>query len=89
MEKKQNNSYFETAPIGRLIARFAIPSVISLLVNALYNIVDQIFIGRGIGYLGNGATTVVFPITVIATAFALLIGDLCDYSTCITTLFGR
>lgn len=75
MEKKQNNSYFETAPIGRLIARFAIPSVISLLVNALYNIVDQIFIGRGIGYLGNGATTVVFPITVIATAFALLIGD--------------
>lgn len=69
------NSYFETAPIGRLIARFAVPSVISLLVNALYNIVDQIFIGRGVGYLGNGATTVVFPITVIATAFALLIGD--------------
>ena len=59
----------------RLIARFAVPSVISLLVNALYNIVDQIFIGRGVGYLGNGATTVVFPITVIATAFALLIGD--------------
>lgn len=75
MEETKNNSYFETAPIGRLIAKFSIPSVISLLVNALYNIVDQIFIGRGIGYLGNGATTVVFPITVIATAFALLIGD--------------
>lgn len=75
MEATKSNSYFETAPIGRLIARFAIPSVISLLVNALYNIVDQIFIGRGVGYLGNGATTVVFPITVIATAFALLIGD--------------
>lgn len=75
MEVKKNNSYFETAPIGRLIAKFAVPSVISLLVNALYNIVDQIFIGRGVGYLGNGATTVVFPITVIATAFALLIGD--------------
>lgn len=75
MEKENNNSYFETAPIGRLIGKFAIPSVISLLVNALYNIVDQIFIGRGVGYLGNGATTVVFPITVIAIAFALLIGD--------------
>lgn len=75
MEVAKNNSYFETAPIGRLITKFAVPSVISLLVNALYNIVDQIFIGRGVGYLGNGATTVVFPITVIATAFALLIGD--------------
>lgn len=75
MEQTNHNSYFETAPIVRLIARFSIPSVISLLVNALYNIVDQIFIGRGVGYLGNGATTVVFPITVIATAFALLIGD--------------
>lgn len=75
MQKAKNNSYFETAPIGQLIVRFAIPSVISLLVNALYNIVDQIFIGRGVGYLGNGATTVVFPITVIATAFALLVGD--------------
>lgn len=75
MEETKNTSYFETAPIGRLIAKFAIPSVISLLVNALYNIVDQIFIGHGVGYLGNGATTVVFPMTVIATAFALLIGD--------------
>ena len=68
-------SPFATDPIGKLIARFAIPCVISLLVNALYNIVDQIFIGRGVGYLGNGATNVVFPITVIALAFALLIGD--------------
>lgn len=75
MEQTKSSSYLETAPVGKLIARFAVPSVISLLVNALYNIVDQIFIGRGIGYLGNGATTVVFPITVIATAFALLIGD--------------
>ena len=68
-------SPFATDPIGKLIARFAIPCVISLLVNALYNIVDQIFIGRGVGYLGNGATNVVFPITVIALAVALLIGD--------------
>ncbi|MGF7011173.1 Na+-driven multidrug efflux pump [Lachnospiraceae bacterium PF1-21] len=61
--------------IGRLIGKFALPCVISLIVNALYNIVDQIFIGRGVGYLGNGATNVVFPITVITLAIALLIGD--------------
>lgn len=73
--KQTESNPFATAPVGRLIVRFAIPCVISLLVNALYNIVDQIFIGRGVGYLGNGATNVVFPITVIALAFALLIGD--------------
>ena len=68
-------SPFATEPVGRLIARFAIPCVISLVVNSLYNIVDQIFIGWGVGYLGNGATNVVFPITIIALAFAVLIGD--------------
>lgn len=76
-EKKLSKSPMETEPIGKLMAKFAIPCIISLLVNALYNIVDQIFIGRGVGYLGNGATNVVFPITVIALAFALLIGDGC------------
>lgn len=58
-----------------MIVKFAIPCVISLVVNALYNIVDQIFIGWGVGYLGNGATNIVFPITIIALAFAVLIGD--------------
>lgn len=58
-----------------MIAKFAIPCVISLLVNSLYNIVDQIFIGWGVGYLGNGATNVVFPITIIALALSLMIGD--------------
>lgn len=72
---KKENSPFSTEPIGKLIAKFAIPCVISLLVNSLYNIVDQIFIGRGVGYLGNGATNVVFPVTVIALGLALLIGD--------------
>lgn len=62
-------------PIGKLIGQFAIPCVISLIVNSLYNIVDQIFIGHGVGYLGNGATNVVFPITIITLAIALLIGD--------------
>ncbi len=73
LEKKK--SPFATEPVGRLIAKFAIPCVISLLVNSLYNIVDQIFIGWGVGYLGNGATNVVFPITIIALALSLMIGD--------------
>lgn len=71
----EQKSPFATEPIGRLIAKFAIPCVISLLVNSLYNIVDQIFIGWGVGYLGNGATNVVFPITIIALALSLMIGD--------------
>lgn len=61
--------------IGKLLRIFAIPCIISLVVNALYNIVDQIFIGWGVGYLGNGATNVIFPITVICMAFALMFGD--------------
>lgn len=64
-----------TEKIGKLLRKFAIPCIISLVVNALYNIVDQIFIGRGVNYLGNGATNVVFPITVICLAFALMFGD--------------
>lgn len=71
----QSKSVFATEPVGRLIVRFAIPCVISLVVNALYNIVDQIFVGWGVGYLGNGATNVVFPITIITLALAVLIGD--------------
>lgn len=71
----ENKSPFATEPVGRLILKFAIPCVISLLVNSLYNIVDQIFIGWGVGYLGNGATNVVFPITIIALALSLMIGD--------------
>lgn len=61
--------------IGKLLKMYAIPSIISILVNALYNIVDQIFIGWGVGYLGNGATNIVFPITIIFASFALMFGD--------------
>lgn len=62
------------APIGRLLPKFAIPSVIAFLVTSLYNIVDQIFIGQGVGYLGNAATTVAFPFVTTSTAIALLMG---------------
>lgn len=61
--------------IGKLLMTFSVPCIISLLVNALYNIVDQIFIGWGVNYLGNGATNIIFPITVICMAFGLMFGD--------------
>lgn len=73
ISEKQN--LFATEPIGKLIIKFAVPSVIALLVNSLYNIVDQIFIGWGVGYLGNGATNIVFPVTIIALALSMMIGN--------------
>lgn len=60
--------------IGRLLTKFAVPSIIAGMVGALYNIVDQIFIGQGVGMLGNAATNVAFPLTTVCTAMALLIG---------------
>ncbi len=69
------NSNLGTEKISKLLKKFAIPCIISLLVNALYNIVDQIFIGWGVNYLGNGATNIIFPITVICLSFALMFGD--------------
>lgn len=63
-----------TAPVGSLLRKFAIPSIISMLVNALYNIVDQIFIGQGVGMLGNAATNVAFPMTTVTVAISLLLG---------------
>ncbi len=64
-----------SAPIGKLMLKYAIPSVVALVVNALYNIVDQVFIGWGVGTLGNSATNVIFPLNMVMMALALLIGD--------------
>ena len=64
-----------TKPVGKLLLQFAIPSIISTLVAALYNMVDQIFIGQRIGYLGNAATTVAFPLTYINGALTLLFSN--------------
>lgn len=72
MEKRNNQLAAE--PVGKLIGKFAIPAVISMLVSSMYNIVDQIFIGQGVGMLGNAATNVAFPVTIIATAVSLLLG---------------
>lgn len=73
MEKEEN--ILGKEKIGKLMLKFSVPCIISLLVNSLYNIVDQIFIGRGVGYLGNGATNVVFPLVVLAMAFSFMLGD--------------
>ena len=73
MEKAEN--ILGKEKIGKLIRKFSIPCIISMLVNSLYNIVDQIFIGQGVGFLGNGATNVVFPLVMIGLAFSLMFGD--------------
>lgn len=66
-----------TESIVKLIRKFSIPAIISMMVDALYNIVDQIYIGHGIGMLGVAATNIAFPFTVICTAMSLLIGIGC------------
>jgi Na+-driven multidrug efflux pump len=72
MEETRNPLGYERLP--KLLRGYAVPSIIAMVVSALYNIVDQIFIGQGVGYLGNAATNVAFPLTTICLAIALLIG---------------
>ena len=74
-QPKQN--VLGTDPIGRLLLKFSVPTALTLMVNYLYNIVDQIFIGQAVGLNGIAATNVTFPIGIIAAAMALLIGDGC------------
>ena len=78
METK-SDSFLMTEPVGKLMGKYAVPCIISLLVGALYNIVDQIFIANAsyLGSYGNAANTVVFPLTVIALAIAVMVGDGC------------
>ncbi|MCM1500953.1 MAG: MATE family efflux transporter [Clostridium sp.] len=71
----ENNQYLGTEKVGRLLGKFAVPCIFSLIISCLYNIVDQIFVGNGIGYLGNAATGVIFPITVVGWGMSLFFGD--------------
>ena len=74
--KNESNKFLGEEKISKLLLKFSIPCILSLLISALYNIVDQIFIGNSsLGYLGNAATTVVFPLTIISMAFAWCFGD--------------
>ncbi len=79
MNEAEANTFLKTEKIGKLMRKYAVPCVISLLVAALYNIVDQIFIANAsyLGSYGNAANTVVFPLTVVALAIAVMIGDGC------------
>ena len=73
------NQFLGTERVSKLMRQYAIPCIISLLVGALYNIVDQIFIANAsyLGSYGNAANTVVFPLTVVALAIAVMVGDGC------------
>ena len=76
MEQTNQNLMLGEEKISKLLLKFSIPCILSLLISALYNIVDQIFVGNSeLGYLGNAATGIVFPILIIAQAFAWCIGD--------------
>lgn len=74
MTEDRYNNPLVRKPIYQLLIKYAVPSILAFLVSALYNIVDQIFIGNIVGHLGNAATTVSFPISTISTAIALLLG---------------
>lgn len=78
MEEK-SNAFLGQERVGKLMAQYAVPCIISLLVGALYNIVDQVFIANAayLGSYGNAANTVVFPLTVVALAIAVMVGDGC------------
>ena len=78
MDQIESSKFLGTEKISRLMLKFSLPCVLSLLVSALYNIVDQIFIGNSeLSTLGNAATGVVFPVFVIAQVFAWSISDGC------------
>ena len=71
----ESSAYLGTEKTGKLLLKFAVPCIFSLIISCLYNIVDQIFVGNGVGYLGNAATGVIFPITVIGWGVSLFFGD--------------
>ena len=73
-EERIQENPLGTEPIGKILVRFAVPSIIAMMVSALYNMVDQFFIGRSVGMLGNAATNVAFPLTITCTAISLLCG---------------
>lgn len=75
----QNNSLamFEKEPIVKLLLKFALPAIASMVINSIYNIVDQIFIGQGVGLMGNAATNLTFPLVTISMAIGTMIADGC------------
>ena len=74
MSNTENKNPLEVLPINKLLVKFSVPSIIAMLVTALYNIVDQFFIGQSVGSLGNAATSISFPLSITCIAIALLFG---------------
>lgn len=85
MEGKNNP--LAVAPVSRLMVKFAVPSIVGMLVSALYNIIDQLFIGKGVGVLGNSATNIAFPFSTMCVAVALLLGI--GGASCFNLAMGR
>lgn len=85
--ESENQNPLGTKPISKLMVKFAVPSIIAMLVSSIYNIVDQLFIGQAVGTLGNAATNVVFPLTISCTALALLFGI--GGASCFNISMGR
>ena len=71
---QESRSPLETEPVQKLIVRYAIPTALTLMVNCLYNIVDQIFVGQGVGITAMAAINVAFPVVILVNAVALLLG---------------
>lgn len=86
-QKKQQENPLQSAPVLGLMVKFAVPSILGMLVSALYNIVDQLFIGHAVGIDGNTATNVAFPLTTVCTALALLFGI--GGASCFNLTLGR
>ena len=78
MDNSVKTNPLATEKVSKLLRKFAIPSVVAMLVNSLYNIVDQIFIGQGVGYLGNAATNIIFPLVTFALAISVMIANGCS-----------
>lgn len=87
MQNSKQNNPLGTAPVPHLMVRFAVPSIIAMLVGALYNIVDQLFIGQAVGTLGNAATNIAFPLSTSCIALALLFGI--GGASCFNLSLGR
>ena len=87
MEETKKINPLGSSPVGGLMLKFAIPSIIGMLVSALYNIVDQLFIGQAVGMLGNAATNVAFPFSTACMAVALLLGI--GGASCFNLTMGR
>lgn len=87
MDERTKKNPLGNQPVGALMTKFAIPSIIGMMISAIYNLVDQLFIGNAVGYLGNAATNIAFPLAMSCTAIGLLFGI--GGASCFNLTMGR